>query len=104
MPTAGSTLGLATVVLIAVAFLVIYLRAKNRLESNLPVLFFTATIAYANAVEGTLEPWMGYLGLALALFLRFEFLNRTMTTLIKVVEYGVVGILIYGYLVNLALW
>lgn len=104
MPNRGSTLEVTTVLLIAAGLFVIYLRSKGRLESNLPLLFFAAAITYANAVEGKLQPWLAYFGLALALFLRFEFMNRHVTFFVKVAEYAVVGLIVYDCTATILRW
>jgi hypothetical protein len=75
-------------VVVLVIFSVILLMRK-RYDSNLPLLSYIAVIAFTNAVEGrSLNPFLLYGGLGLALVLRFEFMG---TGFAKAVAYLATG-------------
>ena len=95
---------LATLLLIVGALMVIYIRLKHRLESNIPILFFGALVAYVILRGGRVPTWISYAGLVLALLIRFEFMNEGWTRVVQVCEYAVLGIVIYQCAVTLLLW
>ena len=70
----ANQLFLATILLIAGAGLVIYLRTKRQPESNIPLMYFIALVAYAAVMGGSIPAWVTYAGLVVALLLRFEFI------------------------------
>ena len=77
-------------VVVLVIVSVIFLMRK-RYDSNLPLLAYVAVIGFTNAVEGrSLNPFLLYGGLGLALVLRFEFMG---TGVAKAVAYLATGIM-----------
>ncbi|MDQ6758419.1 MAG: hypothetical protein M3Z32_00975 [Acidobacteriota bacterium] len=86
-----------TILLVLFACVVIYVRLKGWLDSNVPILFYLAMIVYTNALEGQMPPWV-YLGFGFTLLLRFEFMNTGLSTVLKACEFGVLGKLMYSCL------
>jgi hypothetical protein len=74
---------------------VAYTRLKNWLESNVPLLFYIALIAYMKAIDGDVPLWLSLAGLGLTLTLRFEFMNELFTQVVKVIELCVLGVIVY---------
>lgn len=95
MPFQLTGLNVTTIALIAGAFIVLYTRARKWLDSNVPLFYYGIMIAYTNTLEGRLSPWVIYAGSALALLLRFEFMNTGMTALVQTLEFGVLAIIVY---------
>jgi hypothetical protein len=87
---ASFTVGL----LAAFGAFIIYTRFRNRLDSNIPLMFYALMIVYVNKWEGP-PAWLVYAGLALALVLRFEFMNETLTRIVKLLDIGAVCAIIY---------
>jgi hypothetical protein len=94
MPVSGAsqiTLGL----LILFGLFVIYTRFKNWLQSNVPIFFYVLLIAYMQSTEGSVPFWLICIGFALALMLRFEFMNNGFTSVVKFLELSTLGIMLY---------
>jgi len=92
-PTGASqiTLGL----LILFGLFIVYTRLKNWFDSNLPIIFYVVLIGYMQSVEGSVPFWLILTGLALSLVLRFEFMNNGFTRVIKFLELGALGGMLY---------
>ena len=88
-------LNVTTALIVAFALFVIYTRLKNWLDSNVPIFFYVILIAYIKAVEGTVPLWLMLTAFALALVLRFEFMNVTFARIVKIVELCALGAIIY---------
>src|SRR5579863_7267578 len=91
-----NSFNVSTAVLIAGALWVVYLRYRNVLNSNLPLLYYSIMIVYANSVEGRLPHWVVYTGLVLGLLLRYEFMNQFFTQAVKRLEYLMLAIIVYN--------
>jgi hypothetical protein len=88
-------LNVTTALIVAFALFIIYTRLKNWLDSNVPIFFYVILIAYMKAVEGTVPLWLMLTAFALALVLRFEFMNVTFARIVKIVELCALGAIIY---------
>src|SRR5579862_1706807 len=84
-----------TALIVAFALFVIYTRFKNWLDSNVPIFFYVILIAFMKSVEGDVPLWLMLTGFALALVLRFEFMNVTFARVVKVFELCALGAIIY---------
>ena len=95
MSFTSNAVSVTTVLLIAFALFVIYMRVKNWLDSNVPIFFYTAMIVYLHSVENNLPVWLIYAGFGLGLLLRFEFMNAFFIRIVKVLEICVLLIIVY---------
>jgi hypothetical protein len=84
------TLGL----LILLGLFVIYTRFKNWLQSNIPIFFYILLFAYMQN-DGSVPFWLICVGFALALMLRFEFMNNGFTRFVKFLEMSTLGVMLY---------
>jgi hypothetical protein len=84
------TLGL----LILFGLFVIYTRFKNWLQSNVPIFFYILLFAYMQN-DGSVPFWLICAGFALALMLRFEFMNNGFTRFVKFLEVSTLGVMLY---------
>jgi hypothetical protein len=84
------TLGL----LILFGLFVAYTRLKNWLDSNVPLFFYVFLFAYMQN-DGSVPLWLMCAGLGLGLILRFEFMNNGFTRVVKFVELGTLGVILY---------
>jgi hypothetical protein len=84
------TLGL----LILLGLFVIYTRFKNWLQSNVPIFFYILLFVYMQN-DGSVPFWLICAGFALALMLRFEFMNNGFTRFVKFMEVGALGVMLY---------
>jgi hypothetical protein len=84
------TLGL----LILLGLFVIYTRFKNWLQSNVPIFFYILLFVYMQN-DGSVPFWLICIGFALALMLRFEFMNNGFTRFVKFLEMSTLGVMLY---------
>lgn len=85
------TLGL----LVAFGLFVVYIRLRNWLDSNVPIIFYLLLIAYMQSNDGPVPFWLTCVGCALALMLRFEFMNAPFTRGVKFLELGTLAVMLY---------
>jgi hypothetical protein len=84
-----------TSLLMIFAVFVLYTRSKNWLESNIPILFYIIMISWVKAYADRIPAIPLYVGLALALMLRFEFMGKTLVKLLKFAEFCVIAAVLY---------
>ncbi len=84
-----------TGLLVAFAILVIFIRTKNWLDSNVPLFYYAIMIAYTRAVDSRVPILLILVGLGLSLLLRFEFMNAVMIRLIRYLEIAALGGIVY---------
>ena len=75
-----------TSLLMIFAVFVLYTRTKNWLESNVPILFYLLMIAWVKAYADRVPALPLYIGLGIALMLRFEFMGKAFIRLLKFAE------------------
>jgi hypothetical protein len=93
------TLGL----LIVFGLFVAYTRLKGWLDSNVPIIFYILLILYMKSNDGSVPFWLTCVGCALALMLRFEFMNNAFTKSVKFLELSALAVMLYlsvGMLIN----
>ncbi|HEY6390168.1 MAG TPA: hypothetical protein VIX89_02750 [Bryobacteraceae bacterium] len=85
-----------TLLLVAFALFVIYIRTKNWLDSNVPIIYYVAMITYVKSIDNPRLPlWIVLVGFALGGLLRFEFMNTVFTRIIKALEMVTLAVIIY---------
>src|SRR6202035_1727848 len=95
MELKSDAITVTTALMVAFALFVIYTRLKNWLDSNVPIFFYVILIAFMKSVDGSVPLWLMLTGFALALVLRFEFMNISFARIVKVLELCVLGAVIY---------
>jgi hypothetical protein len=81
--------------MIAFGLFVLYTRWRNWLDSNVPVFYYIALIALMRSLDGPVPIWLILVSFALALTLRFEFMNPTFTKIVKFIEFCTLAVIIY---------
>jgi hypothetical protein len=84
-----------TGLLAAFAILVIFIRSKNWLDSNVPLYFYFLMLIYTRAVDSRVPFLLIMIGLGLTLLLRFEFMNNFMIQAIKYMEMTALAAIVY---------
>lgn len=84
-----------TGLLVAFALFVVFIRWKNWLDSNIPIFFYVVMIGYMKSISGGVPFWLLSVGCSLTVLLRFEFMNERFTTVVKILEIAVLGVIIY---------
>ncbi|MGD0436259.1 MAG: hypothetical protein ABSB86_07330 [Bryobacteraceae bacterium] len=95
MRFAATPYTVTTALLVAFAVFVLFIRLKGWIDSNVPLIFYVATLAYMHAIEGAVPVWLILAGFALTLMLRFEFMNPTFVRAVRFLEIGVLVVLVY---------
>jgi len=80
-------------------------RFRARLDSNVPLFFYLALVAYAIANPLRLNPYVLYVAVISGLLLRFEFMNDKVIAVVRVIEAACLvylalrlsQVLLYGY-------
>src|SRR5271170_8509549 len=84
-----------TALMVAFAVFVIYVRMKNWLDSNVPLIFYLILVIYMRSVDGIVPLWLILAGFGLTMVLRFEFMNPTLTKSVKFLEICALSGMIY---------
>jgi len=95
MGFASTPYTVTTALLAAFAVFVIFIRMKGWIDSNIPLIFYVATLTYMRAVEGSVPVWLICAGFALTLLLRFEFMNQHFIGAVRMIEIGVLCVLVF---------
>ena len=86
---------MTTGLMVAFALFVGFIRIKNWVHSNIPMLFYIILIAYMRAIDGNVPVWLIFTSFGLSLLLRFEFLNERFIQLVKILELCTLGLIVY---------
>ncbi|HTP89368.1 MAG TPA: hypothetical protein VMJ34_20605 [Bryobacteraceae bacterium] len=84
-----------TSLLMVFALFVLYTRSKNWLESNVPIIFYIIMIAWVKSYADHVPALPVYVGLALALLLRFEFMGKSLIRFVKFAEFCAVAVVLW---------
>ena len=91
----SSASSVTAVLIIAFGLFVMYTQWKNWFESNLSIIFYVIFFAFMKSVDGVVPSWLILAGFGLALILRFEFMNAGFTRVVKYLELGALGAMLY---------
>ena len=94
----STSLSITTLLLIALGVLAIYMLARRKADSNLPMIFYLFLFVYSRVVPESVNPNLFFAGVVLALILRFEFMNRFFTQLVLLLEMLAVLAICWGLL------
>jgi hypothetical protein len=83
----------ALLAVVAMAFLM-----RKKYDSNLPLLFYVVAFIFTNFSDRSINPYLMVVGLALALLLRFEFMNPGFTKVVAGLTTVSMGIIVYVFL------
>jgi|SRR5579884_878839 len=102
----SSPFTVTTMLLTAFACWIVYIRTKGNPDSNIPLVYYGVIIYYVIGwgEYTSLPPMLVYVSLALALVLRFEFMNKGFTKLISVLECCGIATIIYFNLSTIFGW
>ncbi len=71
--------GIVELLLVSLGAAVIFVLARGKLDSNLPLFFYAGLAIFVQFTERSLDSYLFGGGLASALVLRFEFMNGLLT-------------------------
>jgi hypothetical protein len=95
MHFSSNAYSVTTALIVAFALFVVYIRIKNWIHSSVPIFFYIILITYMRSIDGSVPFWLMVIGFGLGLMLRFEFMNEPFTRLVKFLELGVLGVIVY---------
>jgi hypothetical protein len=81
-----TTFNLTTLVLLSLTVWILVVRHRSKLDNNWPLFYYIALVAYSRKFEETIDPTPVLVAVAMALLLRFEFLDGWILKAIKFVE------------------
>lgn len=64
------------------AFIAIVMLMRKKYDTNMPLLFYFAAVAFTNWADRPVEPLLMYGSLGCAMMLRFEFMNNSFSKFI----------------------
>ena len=88
----------SALVLIAFAVAVLYGLTRNRLDSNVPLIFYLALAVFTHMADRQVNQNILGAGIVLALVLRFEFMNGVFTKVVAFLECAAVAIVSWDLL------
>ena len=96
----GTPTNVSEILVIALAVTAVSFLMRKRYNSNLPLLFYAVAVGFTNVADRPVSPFLMYGGLALALLLRFEFMNNSFSKVIAFLATGSMMLIIVVFLVQ----
>ena len=96
----ASSLNITELLVASLAIVAMVLLMKKKYDSNLPLLFYFFAVLFTNMSDRSVNPYLMVVGLALALLLRFEFMNPAFTKLVAGLTTAAMGVIVYVFLVE----
>jgi hypothetical protein len=92
----GTPMNMTTLLVAALAMVAVVVLLRKRYDSNLPLLFYFIALLFTNMSDREVNPFVLYGGLAFALLLRFEFLNRGFGRIVAFFATTAICLIIYS--------
>lgn len=83
------------VLIIAFGVFVMYTQWRNWFDNNFSVIFYVVFFSFMKSIDGVVPNWLMLAGFGLAMVLRFEFMNNGFTKVVKYLELGALGTMLY---------
>jgi hypothetical protein len=94
----GTPLNMSTILVTVLAVVAALMLLRKRYDSNLPLMFYVVAVIFTQTTERAVNPLLLYGGMALALILRFEFMNAGFAKVIAFFATSSLGLIIYVFL------
>jgi hypothetical protein len=94
----ATPLNITTILVIALAVTALVYLFRGRYDSNLPLLFYSAVMLLTTFTDRSLNTYLLYSGIALALVLRFEFMGKGFAKFINVLTVSAIGLVVLSFL------
>ena len=94
----ATPLNVTTMLVVTLAVVALILLSKGRWDSNLPLMFYSATLILITTTDRTLNIYLLYSGIALSLILRFEFMGKGFTKFIGFLTISAIGLAAVSFL------
>jgi hypothetical protein len=96
----STPLNMTSLLIAALAAVAVIFLLRQRYDSNLPLVFYFFAVIFTNASDREVNPILLYTGLAFALLLRFEFMNKGFSKIVAFFAAGSMCLIIYVFLVQ----
>lgn len=70
---------------------VIWTRFHRPIENNWPLMYYAGMVVYLKAFDGSLNPTFVYIGVVVALLLRFEFLGGFILKVVRALDFVILA-------------
>jgi len=94
----ATPLNITTILVIALAVIALTYLFRGRYDSNVPLLFYSATLLLTTLTDRSLNAYILYSGIALALVLLFEFMGKGFAKFINVLTTAAIGLIVLSFL------
>ena len=94
----ATPLNITTILVIALAVIALIYLFRGRYDSNLPLLFYSATLLLTTLTDRSLNAYLLYSGIALALVLRFEFMGKGFAKFINILTTSAIALIVLSFL------
>ena len=94
----ATPLNITTLLVVALAVIALIYLVRGRYDSNLPLLFYSATMLLTTLTDRSVNVYLLYSGIALALILRFEFMGKGFAKFINVLTTAAIGLIVLSFL------
>jgi hypothetical protein len=71
-------------------------RLRGSTENNWPLCYYAGIVFYSHFYPGNLEPRWIFTGTIASLFLRFEYMGGAFLKFVRLVDYLILALLLYG--------
>jgi hypothetical protein len=88
-------LSFVTALLLGLSAWLGFSRSTTKLDSNWPLIYYLFLVGYLKVYEGSLDPYMVFVGTVSALFLRFEFMGGWFLKFVRGTELFILAYVIY---------
>lgn len=93
----ATPLNITTLLVSALAIAALSFLIKGRYDSNLPLLFYAATLLLTSTTDRSLNIYLLYSGIAAALVLRFEFMGKGFTKFVGIVNSSAIALVLISF-------
>jgi len=93
-----NSINISTLLVAMLAVVAMFLLIKKKYDSNLPLLFYFVAVVFTNLTDRSVNPYLLVVGIALALLLRFEFMNPGFTKVVAGFTTVSMGIMVWVFL------
>lgn len=93
----ATPLNMTTMLVVALAVVALIFLFKGRYDSNLPLLFYAATLLLISTTDRNLNAYLMYSGIAFALVLRFEFMGKGFTKFISLLNSFAISLIVAAF-------
>jgi hypothetical protein len=90
-----TSLNVTEVLVISLAVAAAIFMMRKRYDSNLPLLFYFVLVLFDNMSDRGTNPYLLYIGLILALLLRFEFMGGAFAKVVAFLATASLGVIIW---------